>query len=44
MDDDGGEVQAFYENELQKHFALYEHMAEGSGDGIKAEAKKPADA
>jgi len=44
MDNDGGEVQAFYDNELQKHFALYEHMAEGSGDGTKADAKKPADA
>jgi len=44
MDDNGGEVQAYYENELQKHFALYEHMAEGSGDGVKADTKKPADA
>jgi len=44
MDDDGGEVQAYYENELQKRFALYEHMAEGSGSGVKVDAKKPADA
>jgi pyruvate-ferredoxin/flavodoxin oxidoreductase len=44
MDDDGGEVQAFYENELQKRYALYEQMAGSSGSGIKADAKKPADA
>lgn len=44
MDEDGGEVQAFYENELQKRFALYEHMAGDAGDGVKADAKKPADA
>ena len=44
MDEDGGEVQAFYENELQKRFALYEHMAGDTGDGVKADTKKPADA
>ena len=31
MDSDGGEVLAFYENELQKRFAFYEQMAGGSG-------------
>jgi pyruvate-ferredoxin/flavodoxin oxidoreductase len=44
MDEDGGEIQAFYENELQKLFALYEHMAGVAGDGAKTDAKKPADA
>jgi pyruvate-ferredoxin/flavodoxin oxidoreductase len=42
MDEDGAEVQAYYENELQKRFALYEHMAaDGSGKSIKNDAKKP---
>ena len=44
MDENGGEVQAYYENELHKRFELYEHMAEGSGNGVKTDAKKPADA
>jgi pyruvate-ferredoxin/flavodoxin oxidoreductase len=44
MDEAGGEVQAYYENELQKRFALYEHMAGDAGDGAKTDAKKPADA
>ncbi|MGA8862766.1 MAG: pyruvate:ferredoxin (flavodoxin) oxidoreductase [Gallionella sp.] len=44
MDEDGGEVQAYYENEVQKRFEVYEHMAEGSGDLVKADAKKPTDA
>jgi len=44
MDENGGEVQAYYENELHKRFELYEHMAEGSGNAVKADAKKPADA
>ncbi len=43
MDDDGGEVQAFYENDLRKHFALYERLAEGSGNEIKTDTKKPAE-
>ena len=44
MDEDGGEVQAFYDNDLQKRFELYEHMAGDAGNGVKADAKKPADA
>ncbi|HUW75506.1 MAG TPA: pyruvate:ferredoxin (flavodoxin) oxidoreductase, partial [Gallionella sp.] len=44
MDENGGEVQAYFENELSKRFELYEHMAEGSGNAVKADAKKPADA
>ncbi|MGC2049782.1 MAG: pyruvate:ferredoxin (flavodoxin) oxidoreductase [Gallionella sp.] len=44
MDDDGGEVQAFYENELQKRFAIYEQMASESGSGAKDDTKKPVDA
>jgi pyruvate-ferredoxin/flavodoxin oxidoreductase len=44
MDEDGGEVQAYYDNLLQQNFALYEHMAESTGNEIKADAKKPADA
>jgi len=44
MDDGGGEVQAFYENELQKRFAIYEHMAQDPGGGNKADARKPDDA
>ena len=43
MDEDGGEVQAYYDNQLQQNFALYEHMAESSGNEAKADAKKPAD-
>jgi len=43
MDENGGEVQAYFENELHKRFELYEHMAEGSGNEVKADAKKPAD-
>jgi pyruvate-ferredoxin/flavodoxin oxidoreductase len=43
MDEDGGEVQAFYENELQKRFELYEHLATGSGDGASTGTGKPAD-
>jgi len=39
MDSDGGEVLAFYENELQKRFAFYEHMA-GMGAGTESGAKK----
>jgi len=44
MDEDGGEVQAYYDNQLQQNFALYEHMAESSGSETKADAKKPPDA
>jgi pyruvate-ferredoxin/flavodoxin oxidoreductase len=44
MDDDGGELQAYYENELQERYALYEQMAQGSGTDVKTDAKKPADA
>ena len=44
MDEDGGEVKAYYENELQKRFELYEHMAGASGDGVKSDPKKPAGA
>lgn len=43
MDAGSGEVQAFYENELQKQFALYEHLAEETGKDIKADTNKPAD-
>ncbi|MEO8331710.1 MAG: pyruvate:ferredoxin (flavodoxin) oxidoreductase [Gallionella sp.] len=44
MDEDGGEVQAYYEDELQQHFALYEQLANEAGSDIKTDAKKPADA
>ncbi|MGA9666173.1 MAG: pyruvate:ferredoxin (flavodoxin) oxidoreductase [Gallionella sp.] len=40
MDQEGAEVQAYYDNEMQKRYALYEHMAEGSGDGAKPDANK----
>ncbi|GAO35295.1 pyruvate:ferredoxin (flavodoxin) oxidoreductase,homodimeric [Sulfuricella sp. T08] len=40
MDSDGGEVLAFYENELQKRFAFYEQMAGVSGKGAEAGVKK----
>jgi len=39
MDDNGAEVQAYYDNELRKRYAQYEHMA-ADGD-IKPDAKKP---
>jgi hypothetical protein len=37
-------VQAYYENELQERYTLYEQMAHGPGDDVKAGTKKPADA
>jgi pyruvate-ferredoxin/flavodoxin oxidoreductase len=40
MDSDGGEVLAFYENELRKRFAFYEQMAGGAGSGTEAGVKK----
>jgi pyruvate-ferredoxin/flavodoxin oxidoreductase len=40
MDSDGGEVLAFYENELQKRFTFYEQMAGGTGKGGEAGVKK----
>ncbi|MCE5180652.1 MAG: pyruvate:ferredoxin (flavodoxin) oxidoreductase [Betaproteobacteria bacterium] len=40
MDSDGGEVQAFFEHELQKRFAFYEQMAGDSGKGAAGGAKK----
>jgi len=40
MDSDGGEVLAFYENELQKRFAFYEQMAGVSGKGAEVGVKK----
>jgi pyruvate-ferredoxin/flavodoxin oxidoreductase len=40
MDSDGGEVLAFYENELQKRFAFYEQMAGGTGKKGESEVKK----
>ncbi|HUX63116.1 pyruvate:ferredoxin (flavodoxin) oxidoreductase [Sulfuricella sp.] len=40
MDSDGGEVLAFYENELQKRFAFYEQMAGGTGKGGETGIKK----
>ena len=39
LDGDGGELLAFYENELQKRFAFYEHMA-GMGAGTEGGARK----
>jgi pyruvate-ferredoxin/flavodoxin oxidoreductase len=44
MDEDGGEVEAFYENELQKRFAIYEQMASDFGSSAKEDTKKPVDA
>ena len=42
MDENGAEVQAYYDNEMQKRYAQYEHMAaDGSNNGIKPDAKKP---
>jgi pyruvate-ferredoxin/flavodoxin oxidoreductase len=38
MDQEGAEVQAYYDNEMQKRYAQYEHMADGD------EVKKPAGA
>jgi pyruvate-ferredoxin/flavodoxin oxidoreductase len=43
MDEDGGEIQAYYDNQLQQNFALYEHMASDSDNEIRTDAKKPAD-
>ena len=40
LDSDGGEVLAFYENELQKRYAIYEQMAGSPGKGAEAGAKK----
>jgi pyruvate-ferredoxin/flavodoxin oxidoreductase len=40
MDSDGGEVLAFYENELQKRFAFYEQMAGVSGKAAEVGVKK----
>ncbi len=40
LDSDGGEVLAFYENELQKRFARYEQMAGSSGKGGEGAARK----
>ncbi|MDO9064284.1 MAG: thiamine pyrophosphate-dependent enzyme, partial [Sulfuricella sp.] len=40
MDSDGGEVLAFYENELRKRFAFYEQMAGVSGKGAEVGVKK----
>ncbi|MBU1691730.1 MAG: pyruvate:ferredoxin (flavodoxin) oxidoreductase [Gammaproteobacteria bacterium] len=40
MDSDGGEVLAFYENELQKRFAFYEQMAGVSSKGAETGVKK----
>ncbi len=44
MDEEGAEVQAFYDNQLQQQYALYAHMADGSGNEAKSEAKKTPDA
>ena len=42
MDENGAEVQAYYDNELQKHYAQYEHMAaDGPGNAVKPDTKKP---
>jgi pyruvate-ferredoxin/flavodoxin oxidoreductase len=44
LDGDGGEVLAFYENELRKRYAVYEQLA-GGGKGDEVAAKKePTDA
>ena len=40
LDSDGGELLAYYENELQKRFAFYEHMAGAAGKGAEAGVKK----
>ncbi|MCG6932566.1 MAG: pyruvate:ferredoxin (flavodoxin) oxidoreductase [Gallionella sp.] len=40
MDQEGAEVQAYYDNEMQKRYEQYEHMADGSDHDIK----KPAGA
>ena len=40
MDSDGGEVLAFYENELKKRYAIYEQLAGGTDKAADAAAKK----
>jgi len=44
MDEDGAEVQAYFDNEIRKRFLQYEHMAEDSGNSVKTDIMKPADA
>ncbi len=41
MDSDSGETVAFYDKELRKHYAIFEHLASGDGAGVK---KSPSDA
>ncbi|MDP1997757.1 MAG: pyruvate:ferredoxin (flavodoxin) oxidoreductase, partial [Gallionella sp.] len=45
MDSDSGKTVAFYDKELQKHYAIFEHLAADSSKDAGADAKKkPTDA
>jgi len=45
MDGDSGETVAFYDKELRKHFAIFEHLAADSSKDAGTDArKKPTDA
>jgi pyruvate-ferredoxin/flavodoxin oxidoreductase len=42
MDGDSGETVAFYDKELRKHFAIFEHLASGAEGSAKKDATKDA--
>jgi len=44
MDSDSGKTVAFYDKELRKHYAIFEHMAADSSKDAGTDAKKPTDA
>jgi pyruvate-ferredoxin/flavodoxin oxidoreductase len=43
MDEDGGALQTYYDNQLRQHYAVYERMAECGDMEIKSEINKSAE-
>jgi pyruvate-ferredoxin/flavodoxin oxidoreductase len=43
MNEDGGAVEAYYNNLLQQHYAVYERIAACAGNEIKTDSKKSVD-